>query len=759
MVPSTEDRAMSDSRSLTLNREALTMSLFTARVPKHAAARGKTRVTRALTLAASMALGTGLVIAPLVNTLAAGTADASPPVISAVGATAHNFGAAITTLSVNPQTVGDVLVVMDEQDDNAVTTTSLSGGGVTTWSRAIQYVGTGEPREYELWYGQVTSTGSSTITFTLSGSIVGHNAEYEAQEFTAGLGSSSVWTLDTTNHQENSSSTTLTYPSLTPAGAGELYFGFIDMPNPPSAGSTPGVTYYTTPDANQIAYDPASGSGALQPTSTQGSPAASSAIALFMSVHASMVAPSISGLSPTGGSTAGGTSVTISGSGFTGATAVDFGSNAATGVSVNSDSQIVATSPSGSLGTVDVTVTTPAGTSGFTTADHYTYISTPAVTGVSPSAGPLAGGTSVTVTGVNLSGASAVRFGGTSGTGVVVNSATSVTATSPAKSAGTVDVTVVTPGGTTSVTSADQFTYEAVPTVSGVSPSTGPSTGGTSVTVTGTNLTGATAVDFGTTPGSSIVVNGGGTSLAAKAPSGAGTVDVTVVTPGGTSATSAADQFTYQNSGYWMAGNDGSVFSFGGAPFEGSLPSLNVHVKNIVAMVPTADGKGYWLIGSDGGVFAFGDAGFVGSIPGLNIHVNDIVAAVPTSTGKGYWMVGADGGVFAFGDAGFVGSVPGLNIHVKNIVGAVPTSTGKGYWMVGADGGVFAFGNAGFVGSLPGINVHVANVVGVVATLDGQGYWMVGSDGGVFAFGDAGFVGSIPGLGIHVNNIVAFARQ
>ena len=251
-----------------------------------------------------------------------------------------------------------------------------------------------------------------------------------------------------------------------------------------------------------------------------------------------------------------------------------------------------------------------------------------------------------------------------------------------------------------------------------------------------------------------------------------GTVDVTVTNaaptgvggPGPTSSTSAADHYSYgiappvisasQSPGYWMVGNDGGVFSFGGAPFEGSVPALGIHVKNIVAMVPTADGKGYWMIGSDGGVFAFGDAGFVGSIPGLGVHVNDIVGAVPTQDGKGYWMIGSDGGVFAFGDAGFVGSLPGIHVHVSNIVAVVPTADSKGYWMIGSDGGVFAFGDAGFVGSLPGLGAHVNDIVGAVPTSTGKGYWMVGHDGGVFAFGDAGFVGSLPGIDVHVGNIV-----
>ncbi len=94
----------------------------------------------------------------------------------------------------------------------------------------------------------------------------------------------------------------------------------------------------------------------------------------------------ITGLSPMGGVPAGGTAVTISGSAFTGATAVHFGTLAAASFSVVNDSTITAVSPAHALGTVDVTVTTPAGTTPITAADHYTY-STPC-TSVTLSASP-----------------------------------------------------------------------------------------------------------------------------------------------------------------------------------------------------------------------------------------------------------------------------------------------------------------------------------------------------------------------------------
>jgi hypothetical protein len=88
------------------------------------------------------------------------------------------------------------------------------------------------------------------------------------------------------------------------------------------------------------------------------------------------------------------------------------------------------------------------------------------------------------------------------------------------------------------------------PTVTRLSPTSGPTTGGTSVTITGTNFSGATLVDFGTVAASSFTVNAAGTQIVATSPAeSAGTVYVTVTTASGTSATSSADQFTYKASG------------------------------------------------------------------------------------------------------------------------------------------------------------------------------------------------------------------
>ncbi len=257
-------------------------------------------------------------------------------------------------------------------------------------------------------------------------------------------------------------------------------------------------------------------------------------------------APVVTGISPSSGPTAGGTAVAITGTDLSDVTAVDFGTTPATSFFFVSADYISATSPPGT-GTVNVTVTAPSGTSASSPENEFTYVAVaaPTVTGVSPNSGPAPGGTLVTITGTGFTGATAVDFGTTAATGFSVVSATTITADSPAGT-GTVDVTVLTSGGTSATSAADEFTYTAVaaPTVTGISPNSGPAAGGTLVTITGSGFSGATAVDFGTTAATDVtVVNA--TTITADSPAGTGVADVTVTTPAGTSGASAADQFTY----------------------------------------------------------------------------------------------------------------------------------------------------------------------------------------------------------------------
>ncbi len=97
----------------------------------------------------------------------------------------------------------------------------------------------------------------------------------------------------------------------------------------------------------------------------------------------------------------------------------------------------------------------------------------PTVTGITPASGPLTGGGSVVITGTALTGATDVHFGSTPANRFTVDSATQITATAPAASAGVVDVTVTTPGGTSATNVATRFTYAqspATPTITATPP-------------------------------------------------------------------------------------------------------------------------------------------------------------------------------------------------------------------------------------------------------------------------------------------------
>lgn len=187
-------------------------------------------------------------------------------------------------------------------------------------------------------------------------------------------------------------------------------------------------------------------------------------------------------------------------------------------------------------------VTNTNGSSPVSADDQFIYTTAPVVSGVSPTSGPLVGGTSVTITGAQFTGATEVLFGTVPAASFTVVSDTQITAVSPAGS-GTVDVTVTTPDGSASLLPFGGFTYLPPPAVTGVSPASGAVPGGTSVTITGTGLEGATAVRFGTVLGRILSV--GPNQVLVVAPAGLGTVDVTVENANGTSATLLADQFTY----------------------------------------------------------------------------------------------------------------------------------------------------------------------------------------------------------------------
>jgi hypothetical protein len=404
-------------------------------------------------------------------------------------------------------------------------------------------------------------------------------------------------------------------------------------------------------------------------------------------------APSVSSVSPPSGSVAGGTTVTIVGASFAAGAAVRFGGDAATVTSVLSGA-ITAVVPAHAAGTVDVQVTNPDLQTGTLTAG-FTFEASPPPPGpapvlasVAPTAGTTLGGTTVTVTGTNLAAGATVIIGGAVAT--VTGTATgSLTVLTPPHAAGAADVTVVNPdGGSGSLPGA--FTYQTppppAPTVSGVSPATGPTAGGTSVTVTGTSFASGATVSFGGAAGA--VTATSATAITVTTPArAAGAADVTVVNPDGGSAT-LPGAFTFEaptsgspptisslspESGSTAGGTlcvisgsgfvVGAAVSFGGTPAS-LAPGSVITASSISVTVPAhALGVVDVTVAVPGGQSTTRAGGYtyLGTPPvvlGINVHGG------PTAGGT---QVLATGSGFVAGVSVAVGGKPATNISLLNL--------------------------------------------------------------------------------------------
>ena len=234
------------------------------------------------------------------------------------------------------------------------------------------------------------------------------------------------------------------------------------------------------------------------------------------------LAPVITDFTPTNGLP--GSSVTLNGANFLGATNVSFNGVAATSFNVSADTQITTTVPATAT-TGPITVTTPGGS----VTSSVPFYLPPRLTTFAPATGTV--GTTVTLTGTNFTGVSSVTFAGANSTTISapITSlvATQMTVLVPTNAISGL-VTVTTPGGV--IASTGNFTV--TPRVDSFTPLLGPV--GTTVTVSGRSFTNATAVRFnGINAGFSSVTD---TQLVAVVPSGATTGPLTVVTPDGSGA-------------------------------------------------------------------------------------------------------------------------------------------------------------------------------------------------------------------------------
>ncbi len=167
----------------------------------------------------------------------------------------------------------------------------------------------------------------------------------------------------------------------------------------------------------------------------------------------------VTSISPDHGPSAGGTKVTISGSGFIPSAAAWFGNQPASGTTFINHSTLEAVAPAG-VGAVDVRVVVNGAWSPMLDGDSYTY-GPPAVTAVTPSSGPSGGGIRVTISGSDFAIGTRVLFGTVASSSILVRSSTSIIAISPADAPGTVDIVVITDAGASATGPSDRFTFQS----------------------------------------------------------------------------------------------------------------------------------------------------------------------------------------------------------------------------------------------------------------------------------------------------------
>ncbi len=363
-----------------------------------------------------------------------------------------------------------------------------------------------------------------------------------------------------------------------------------------ASNSATGVTFVSKTSLK--ATVPASTGGAEGPANVTVTNPDTQSATLTNGLTYKLAAPTVTSISPTVATAAGGTVITITGTNFVLGATVSFGANAGTNVVFTSKTSLKATAPASTNkaeGQVNVTVTNPDGQAGTLTNGLMYQFPAPTITQISPTTASPKGGAGITITGTNFVSGATVMFGANSATAVTFNSSTSLKATAPAstnKAEGPVNVVVTNPDGQAATLTNGLMYQYAAPTITSISPAVSSTSGGAVITITGNNfLTGAT-VSFGLNNATNVVFVSK-TSLQATTPastnSAEGNVNVTVTNPDSQAATltggllyhlppsltSITPAFGLPAGGYTVVLN-GQYFRAGAAVLFGTVPATSV---------------------------------------------------------------------------------------------------------------------------------------------------------------------------------------
>ncbi|WP_281660333.1 putative Ig domain-containing protein [Microvirgula aerodenitrificans] len=262
---------------------------------------------------------------------------------------------------------------------------------------------------------------------------------------------------------------------------------------------------------------------------------------------------------------------------------------------------------------------------------------TPTLTQVTPPTGSTAGGTTVTLTGTNLTGATAVSFGGSAASSFTVNNATTITATTPAHAAGAVNVVATTSNGTATLTNG--YTY-ALPA---------PTAGAVSTTVAANSSANPITLSLGGGAATSVAV-------ASAASHGTATASGTSITYTPTAGYSGADSFTY------TATNASGTSSPATVSITVSAPTLVLSPAS-GALAGGSTGSAYsTTISTSGGTAPYSYAITAGSLPiGLSLNTSTgALSGTPGSSGTSNFTVTATDANSATGSNAYSITVSGL---------------------------------------------------------------------------------------------------
>jgi hypothetical protein len=207
--------------------------------------------------------------------------------------------------------------------------------------------------------------------------------------------------------------------------------------------------------------------------------------------------------------------------------------------------------------------TTPGGTSPGST--------TPTISSISPAAGPVSGGTTMTINGSNFEQGATVSFGSAAATSVTFVNPTELQVVAPPNAVGSATVEVANPGGGVA-SLPNAFAYDQGPAVTSVSPNSGPATGGTTVTITGSGFEGGALVSIGVTPAASVTVVSPTEIQAVTSAESAAAAAVTVTNPDSTVGT-LTSAFTFLASATPPPPPSGGALLTGMTPANYTLPS------------------------------------------------------------------------------------------------------------------------------------------------------------------------------------------